>query len=43
MCGIVGIINTGGQRVDGSHIREATRIQRERGNGLGGGFAVYGA
>ncbi|MBN2398148.1 MAG: hypothetical protein JXI32_07185, partial [Deltaproteobacteria bacterium] len=43
MCGIVGIINTDGTRVDGSHIREAIRIQRERGNGLGGGFAVYGA
>lgn len=43
MCGIVGIINTDGQLLDGSHIREAIRIQRERGNGLGGGFAVYGA
>jgi glutamate synthase domain-containing protein 1 len=43
MCGIVGIINTDGQFIDGSHIREAIRIQRERGNGLGGGFAVYGA
>ncbi len=43
MCGIVGIINTDGKRIDGSHIREAIRIQRDRGNGLGGGFAVYGA
>jgi len=43
MCGIVGIINTDGKMVDGSHIREAIRIQQERGNGLGGGFAVYGA
>ncbi len=42
MCGIVGIINTDGKLIDGSHIREAIRIQRERGNGLGGGFAVYG-
>ena len=42
MCGIVGIVNTDGQVIDGSHIREAIRIQRERGNGLGGGFAVYG-
>jgi glutamate synthase (NADPH) GltB1 subunit (EC 1.4.1.13) len=42
MCGIVGIINTDGQLLDGSHIREAIRIQRERGNGLGGGFAAYG-
>ena len=42
MCGIVGIVNTDGKLIDGSHIREAIRIQRERGNGLGGGFAVYG-
>ena len=43
MCGIVGIINMDGHLLDGSFIREAIRIQRERGNGLGGGFAVYGA
>ena len=42
MCGIVGIVNTDGQVIDGTHIREAIRIQRDRGNGLGGGFAVYG-
>jgi len=42
MCGIVGIINVDGEIIDGSHIREAIRIQRDRGNGLGGGFAVYG-
>lgn len=42
MCGIVGIINADGKLIDGSHIREAIRIQRDRGNGLGGGFAVYG-
>jgi glutamate synthase domain-containing protein 1 len=42
MCGIVGIVNTDRQVIDGSHIREAIRIQRDRGNGLGGGFAVYG-
>ncbi|HNR87948.1 MAG TPA: glutamine amidotransferase family protein [Spirochaetota bacterium] len=42
MCGIVGIINTDRRLIDGSHIREAIRIQRDRGNGLGGGFAAYG-
>jgi len=42
MCGIVGIINTDGTLINGSYIREAIRVQRERGNGLGGGFAVYG-
>lgn len=43
MCGIVGIVNEDRRRIDGGHIREAIRIQRDRGNGLGGGFAVYGA
>ncbi len=42
MCGIVGIINTDKRKIDGSYIREAIRIQRDRGNGLGGGFAAYG-
>ncbi|MBN1827636.1 MAG: glutamine amidotransferase family protein [Deltaproteobacteria bacterium] len=42
MCGIVGIINTDRRLIDGGLIREAIRIQRDRGNGLGGGFAVYG-
>ncbi len=42
MCGIVGIINTDRSLIDGSHIRESIRIQRDRGNGLGGGFAAYG-
>ena len=42
MCGIVGIINTDRTPIDGSYIREAIRIQNERGNGLGGGFAAYG-
>lgn len=42
MCGIVGIINTDREKINGSYIREAIRIQRDRGNGLGGGFAAYG-
>lgn len=42
MCGIVGIINADRSLIDGSFIREAIRIQRDRGNGLGGGFAAYG-
>jgi glutamate synthase domain-containing protein 1 len=42
VCGIVGIINTDKELIDGSHIREAIRIQHDRGNGLGGGFAAYG-
>ncbi|HDP80373.1 MAG TPA: hypothetical protein ENN21_05975 [Spirochaetes bacterium] len=42
MCGIVGIVNTDRRKIDGGYIREAIRIQRDRGNGLGGGFAAYG-
>jgi glutamate synthase domain-containing protein 1 len=42
MCGIVGIINADRTRIDGSYIQEAIRIQKDRGNGLGGGFAAYG-
>lgn len=42
MCGIVGYIDTQGQRVSGRLIVEAIHSQRERGNGLGAGFAGYG-
>jgi len=31
MCGIAGIINTDRSKIEGSQIREAIRIQRERG------------
>jgi len=42
MCGIVGGINTKGGMLKGSDFIDAISIQHERGNGLGGGFAVYG-
>ena len=42
MCGIVGIINTDGRRVNGRQVMDAIKMQRERGNGLGAGFAGYG-
>lgn len=42
MCGIVGGIDTSGGTLKGSDFIEAISIQRERGNGLGGGFAAYG-
>jgi glutamate synthase domain-containing protein 1 len=42
MCGIVGGIDTGGGMLKGSDFIQAISIQRERGNGLGGGFAAYG-
>ena len=42
MCGIVGGIDTNGGMLKGSDFIQAISIQHERGNGLGGGFAVYG-
>ncbi len=42
MCGIVGGIDTGGGMLSGSDFIQAIKIQHERGNGLGGGFAAYG-
>lgn len=41
-CGVIGLINHDGRRVDGSLITRAMRNMRDRGNGLGGGFAAYG-
>ncbi len=42
MCGIVGGIDTNGSLLKGSEFIDAISVQHERGNGLGGGFAVYG-
>jgi len=42
MCGIVGGIDTSGGLMGGDMFIEAIALQRERGNGLGGGFAAYG-
>ena len=42
MCGIIGGIDTNGGMLKGSDFIEAISVQHERGNGLGGGFAVYG-
>mgnify|MGYP005844980809 CR=1 FL=1 len=41
-CGLVGFINRKGRRVSGEVIIKAIACMRERGNGLGGGFAAYG-
>jgi glutamate synthase domain-containing protein 1 len=41
-CGLAGIINTNGKMINGEVIAEAMTVQRERGNGLGAGFAGYG-
>ena len=42
MCGIVGAIDTELSMIKGSDIVEAITLLRERGNGLGSGYAVYG-
>ncbi|MCD6551463.1 MAG: glutamine amidotransferase family protein [Thermotoga sp.] len=41
-CGISGIMNTSGKRFIGSVIVETMALMRERGNGLGAGYAAYG-
>ena len=41
-CGVIGLINHDLNRVDGSTIARAMINMRDRGNGLGGGFAAYG-
>jgi len=41
-CGLSGIINTDGKRISGAVVKESIRLQHDRGNGLGGGFAAYG-
>ncbi len=41
-CGIIGFINRGGKKSTGSDAIKGIEHMKERGNGLGGGFAVYG-
>ncbi len=41
-CGLVGFINRDGQCVDGSYIKKSLCLMKDRGNGLGAGFAAYG-
>ncbi|MEK6713674.1 MAG: glutamine amidotransferase family protein [Nitrospirota bacterium] len=41
-CGLVGFINRDGKRVDGSNIIKSLCLMKDRGNGLGAGFAAYG-
>lgn len=41
-CGLCGIINTGKVKFSGSDIKKSISLEHDRGNGLGGGFAVYG-
>ncbi len=41
-CGLCGIINAKKVKTTGSDIKKAISVEHDRGNGLGGGFAVYG-
>ncbi len=41
-CGIAGFINTDGERISGVDIVDAITLMKDRGNGLGAGFAAYG-
>jgi glutamate synthase domain-containing protein 1 len=41
-CGLMGICDESGKRFSGEVAIQAMAVQRDRGNGLGGGFAGYG-
>jgi hypothetical protein len=41
-CGLCGIINAKKIKTNGSDIKKSISVEHDRGNGLGGGFAVYG-
>jgi len=41
-CGLFGFIDTSGRRHDGAAIATAIGCMKERGNGLGSGYAAYG-
>ena len=41
-CSIFGMMDTSGRRFSGAGMIKAIGNMRVRGNGLGGGFAVYG-
>ncbi len=41
-CGISGFINTDGSLTSGSDIVDSIMLMKDRGNGLGAGFAAYG-
>ncbi len=41
-CGIIGVMRTQGERVNGEEIIKSISSMHERSNGLGGGFAAYG-
>lgn len=42
MCGIIGLLNRDGKKINGSSIKTGLSIMNERGNGQGAGYAAYG-
>ncbi len=41
-CGVAGFINTDGSLISGKDIIDSITLMKDRGNGLGAGFAAYG-
>jgi glutamate synthase domain-containing protein 1 len=41
-CSIFGVMDTSGRRFSGEGVIKAIANMHDRGNGLGGGFAIYG-
>jgi len=41
-CGLIGIINKDRTRISGSFVTKSLCLMRDRGNGLGAGYAAYG-
>lgn len=41
-CSIFGVMDTSGKRFSGEGVIRAIANMHDRGNGLGGGFAIYG-
>ena len=41
-CSIFGAMNTSGARFSGESVIKAIANMHDRGNGLGGGFSIYG-
>jgi glutamate synthase domain-containing protein 1 len=41
-CGLAGIVNRNGEKINGKFIYDSITSMKERGNGMGAGFAAYG-
>ena len=41
-CGLAGIVNRDGKKISGKYIYDSITSMKERGNGMGAGYAAYG-